>query len=287
VPASAGRTALLTALALTAFAANSILCRQALGARLMDPASFTGVRLGAGALALWVVAGTPQHDAVTSAGSWGSALALFAYAAAFSLAYLDLTAGTGALILFGSVQVTMLLWGLHGGERPHAGEWTGLLLALGGLVVLVRPGLAAPAPGAAALMAAAGIAWGVYSLRGRRATAPLRSTAGNFLLTLPLAGLFLLASVNQLRVSPTGILLAAVSGALASGAGYAVWYAALPGLSATRAALVQLMVPVLAAAAGVVLLGESLPVRLPVAAALVLGGVALAVLSRRAGAGRP
>lgn len=287
MPASAGRTALLTALALTAFAANSILCRQALGARLMDPASFTGVRLGAGALALWVVAGTPQHDAVTSAGSWGSALALFAYAAAFSLAYLDLTAGTGALILFGSVQVTMLLWGLHGGERPHAGEWTGLLLALGGLVVLVRPGLAAPAPGAAALMAAAGIAWGVYSLRGRRATAPLRSTAGNFLLTLPLAGLFLLASVNQLRVSPTGILLAAVSGALASGAGYAVWYAALPGLSATRAALVQLMVPVLAAAAGVVLLGESLPVRLPVAAALVLGGVALAVLSRRAGAGRP
>lgn len=287
MPASAGRTALLTALALTAFAANSILCRQALGARLMGPASFTGVRLGAGALALWVVAGAPQRDAVTSAGSWGSALALFAYAAAFSLAYLDLTAGTGALILFGSVQVTMLLWGLHGGERPHAGEWTGLLLALGGLVVLVRPGLAAPAPGAAALMAAAGIAWGVYSLRGRRATAPLRSTAGNFLLTLPLAGLFLLASVNQLRVSPTGILLAAVSGALASGAGYAVWYAALPGLSATRAALVQLLVPVLAAAAGVVLLGESLPVRLPVAAALVLGGVALAVLSRRAGAGRP
>lgn len=286
MPASAGRTALLTALALAAFAANSILCRQALGARLMDPASFTGVRLGTGALAMWAVAGAPRPGALSSAGSWGSGLALFAYAAAFSLAYLDLTAGTGALILFGSVQVTMLLWGLRGGERPHAGEWAGLFLALGGLVVLVRPGLAAPAPTAAALMAAAGIAWGVYSLRGRQATAPLRSTAGNFLLTLPLAGLFLVARSGHLNLTASGVLLAAISGALASGAGYAVWYAALPGLSATRAALVQLLVPVLAAGAGVALLGESLPLRLPVAAALVLGGVALAVMARGRQAGR-
>lgn len=286
MPASAGRTALLTALALTAFAANSILCRQALGARLMDPASFTGVRLGSGALALWVATGAQRPVALTRAGSWGSALALFAYAAAFSLAYLDLTAGTGALILFGAVQVSMLLWGLRGGERPHAGEWTGLLLAVAGLGVLVRPGLAAPAPVAAALMAVAGIAWGAYSLRGRSATTPLQSTAGNFLRTIPLVGLFLLPNAGRLHVTPGGLALAVASGALASGAGYAVWYAALPSLSATRAALVQLLVPVLAAVAGVVVLGEPLPARLPVAAALVLGGVALAVTARGRARGR-
>lgn len=274
------RTAPLTALALVAFAGNSLLCRQALGAGLMDPAGFTAVRLASGALVLWVVASLRGGHAV-GAGRWPSALALFGYAAAFSLAYLDLTAGTGALILFGSVQLTMLGWGLRSGERPRPAEWVGLALALGGLVVLVRPGLEAPPPEGAALMLVAGVAWGVYSLRGRGNDDALASTAGNFILSLPMAALMLLAGRRGLHATGEGLLLAAASGALASGAGYAVWYTVLPALSAMRAALVQLLVPVLAAVGGVVLLAEPVSLRLPVAAALVLGGVALAVTSHR------
>ncbi len=274
------RTASLTALALVAFAGNSLLCREALGHRLMDPASFTAVRLASGAVVLWLVArfrgGAPLRQ-----GHWISALALFGYAAAFSLAYLDLTAGTGALLLFGSVQLTMLGWGLATGERPRPAEWMGLALALGGLVVLVRPGLTAPPAAGAALMALAGFAWGVYSLRGRGNRDALGATAGNFLLTVPMAALLLLAGRGQLHTTGSGLVLAGASGALASGAGYAIWYTALPALTATRAALVQLLVPVLAAAGGVVLLAEPVPLRLPLAAALVLGGVALAVTSHR------
>ncbi len=274
------RTALLTALALLAFAGNSILCRMALGSHAISPAGFTAVRLGTGAAALWLLValrtgGVPKH-----AGQWTSAAALFAYAAAFSFAYLSLGAGTGALILFGAVQLTMIVAGLRAGERPVAAEWAGLGLAASGLVVLVFPGLTAPAPAGAALMAAAGVAWGVYSLRGRGSTEALRNTAGNFLLTVPMAALLLAFAGGTAGWTVRGTLLAAASGALASGVGYAIWYTALPSLSATRAALVQLLVPVIAAAGGVALLGEAIPLRLPVAAALVLGGVALAVTSR-------
>lgn len=277
---SARRTAALTALALLAFAGNSILCRMALGSHAISPAGFTAVRLGAGAAALWLLAalragGRPRH-----AGQWASAAALFVYAAAFSFAYVSLGAGTGALILFGAVQLTMLLAGLRAGERPGTAEWAGFVLALSGLVVLVLPGLTAPAPVGSALMASAGIAWGVYSLRGRGSTSALRDTAGNFLLTLPLAALMLVLAGGAGAWTARGALLAATSGALASGAGYAIWYTALPSLTATRAALVQLLVPVIAAAGGVALLGEAVPLRLPISAALVLGGVALAVTSR-------
>ena len=275
------RTALLTALALVAFAGNSILCRMALGARLIDPAGFTAVRLGSGALTLWLVVAIRSGGLPRLAGQWGSAAALFLYAAAFSLAYITLGAGTGALILFGAVQLTMILAGLRAGERPRLAEWLGLALAASGLVVLVRPGLTAPSPAGSALMATAGVAWGVYSLRGRGSTEPLRNTAGNFLRALPLALLMLLVAGRGAAWDPRGVLLATVSGALASGVGYAIWYAALPALTATRAALVQLLVPVLAAAGGVVVLGEAIPLRLPVAAALVLGGVALAITSHR------
>jgi len=279
VTGGARRAVGLTALALVAFAGNSILCRMALGAHLIDPTGFTAVRLAAGAATLWLVIAVRSGGAPRLAGRWSSAAALFLYAAAFSLAYTSLSAGTGALILFGAVQLTMILAGLRAGERPRPAEWLGLALAAAGLVVLVRPGLTAPAPAGSALMALAGVAWGVYSLQGRGSTEPLRNTAGNFLRTLPMAALLLLVARGGGVWEPRGILLAAASGALASGCGYAIWYAALPALTATRAALVQLLVPVLAAAGGVVLLGEAIPFRLPVAAALVLGGVALAVTS--------
>jgi drug/metabolite transporter (DMT)-like permease len=275
------RTLGLTALALVAFAGNSILCRMALGERLIDPVGFTAVRLGAGAAFLWLVttlrAGAPQRPP----GHWGSALALFVYASAFSFAYVSLGAGTGALLLFSAVQLTMILAGFRAGERPRPREWIGFVLAIGGLVILVRPGLSAPSPGGAALMAAAGASWGVYSLRGRGSKEPLRNTAGNFLLTLPMAALLVLVTGSQGAWEARGVALATASGALASGAGYSIWYAALPALTATRAALVQLLVPVLAAAGGVVLLHEAVPLRLPISAALVLGGVALAVTSHR------
>jgi drug/metabolite transporter (DMT)-like permease len=274
------RTTLLTTLALLAFAGNSILCRMALGSQAISPAGFTAVRLGAGAAGLWLLVALRTGVVPKHAGQWTSAAALFAYAAAFSFAYVSLGAGTGALILFGAVQLTMIVAGLRAGERPVTAEWVGLGLAVSGLVVLVFPGLTAPAPAGAALMAAAGVAWGVYSLRGRGSTEALRNTAGNFLLTVPMAVLMLAVAGGTAGWSARGVLLAATSGALASGVGYAIWYAALPSLTATRAALVQLLVPVIAAAGGVALLGEAVPLRLPVAATLVLGGVALAVTSR-------
>lgn len=274
------RTASLTTLALLAFAGNSLLCRMALGGALIGPAGFTTVRLGAGAATLWLLVALRAGRPARPAGHWASSAALFIYAAAFSLAYVTLATGTGALILFGAVQLTMILAGLRAGERPRPAEWTGLALALGGLIVLVRPGLAAPAPGGSALMAIAGVAWGVYSLRGRSSDRPLLDTAGNFVRTLPAALVLMLLAGGTGPWSMSGVVLAVASGALASGAGYAIWYAALPALTATRAALVQLLVPVLAAVGGIVLLSETVPLRLPVAATLVLGGVALAVTSR-------
>jgi drug/metabolite transporter (DMT)-like permease len=237
------------------------------------------VRLLSGAVTLWLLARGAK--ASKGGGSWFSAAALFAYAIAFSLAYLVLGAGVGALILFGAVQLTMLAAGLRAGERPRLVEWLGLAFALSGLVVLTLPGAAAPDLTGAALMALAGLAWGVYSLRGRGAVYPLAITADNFLRSVPLAAAAALAALPWAHVSPRGILLAAASGALASGVGYSLWYAALRGLSATRAAIVQLAVPALAAAGGVALLGETLTPRLAVAGLGIFGGVALAVLGRR------
>lgn len=268
--------------ALCCFAANSLLCRAALGAHVIDAASFTAIRLVSGAAVLAILA----RGAARGAGSWTSGLALFAYAAAFSFAYLRLTAATGALILFGLVQITMIGSGVARGERPRALEWVGIALSVGGLVALALPGLAAPDPGGAALMAVAGISWGVYSLRGRGATDPLAVTADNFVRSLPLAALLVLVGVvaNGARgatISMDGVVLATASGALASGLGYSLWYAVLPQLTSTRAAIVQLLVPVLAASAGALLLAEPLTLRFASCAAAILGGVALSVVTRR------
>ena len=273
------RIALLTLAALCAFAANSILCRLALGAGAIDAASYATVRLVSGAAFLAMLAAARPATGVRR-GSWGSAAALFAYAVPFSFAYRTLSAGTGALLLFAAVQATMISAGIARGERPRPVGWVGLALALAGLAWLVRPGLAAPSPAGAALMALAGIAWGVYSLRGRRSTRPIADTAGNFARAALLAAAVSAAAFSSFRATPRGFLLAALSGSLASGAGYAVWYAALPRLAATTAATVQLSVPVLAAAGGVLLLGERPTLRLAVASIAILGGVALAIAGR-------
>ena len=284
------RTAVATVASLLAFAANSLLARAALGDAAIDPASFTAIRLASGAAALTLVVWlTSQRSAKrASAGSWLSALALFAYAIAFSWAYLSLDAGTGALVLFGAVQATMIGAGLWMGERPGAGRWIGLALSLGGLVYLVLPGLTAPDPLGAALMAASGACWGIYSLRGRSDGRPVLATTGNFVRTVPPVLVLLAATAIAgtgtgagagLEITPRGLALALVSGVVTSGLGYVVWYAALAGLSATVAAIVQLAVPVIAALGGVLLLDEEPTARLALASLLILGGVAIATLS--------
>lgn len=269
------QTGIYTGLALTAFAANSIICRLALGGSAIDPISFSAIRLASGGAALRLMLRFRADGRAQSSGSWVSACSLFLYAVTFSFAYLDLSAGTGALILFGSVQASMILAAFWAGNRPDIREWAGMLLAVCGLGYLASPGMAAPSPSGAILMAIAGCAWGVYSLRGRGIADPLSDTAGNFVRTLPLtAGLGLFA-LQDSEISADGVLLAVVSGALTSGVGYVMWYAALRGLSATRAAVVQLCVPVLAAGGGVAFLSEAISARLVLAAALILGGVGL------------
>jgi drug/metabolite transporter (DMT)-like permease len=266
---------------MVAFAANSILCRLALRGGAIDAASFSLIRLGSGALMLAVVAALSRRGpAAGTRRNWVSAFALFGYAAAFSVAYLSLGASTGALILFGSVQATMILMGLVSGERPHPLQWVGLVLALGGLAYLVSPGLTAPSPTGSVLMAFAGAAWGVYSMRGRGTAGPLRATADNFALATVPAILLALVLLRRLAVTLPGASLAAASGSITSGLGYVAWYGALRGLSATRAAIVQLAVPVIAAAGGVLLLGETLSARLLLASIAVLGGVGLAIANR-------
>ena len=275
-------TALYTSLTMVAFASNSLLNRLALGQESIDAVSYTTVRLVSGALVLWLIASLQKDSADSKVrGNWISASMLFLYAITFSFAYLSLSAGTGALILFGTVQMTMILFALRSGERPQLLEWLGVFLALGGLVYLVLPGLEAPSPLGSALMTTAGVAWGVYSLRGRGSSLPLADTTGNFLRAVPLIIAVLLVSLDGMHLSQTGILLAVLSGAVASGLGYVIWYAALSGLTATRAAIVQLSVPVLAAWGGVVFLTEDVSLRLVLAAALILGGIALAIAGRR------
>jgi len=272
-----------TTLAMLAFAANSLFCRLALGGAQIDAASFTLVRIVAGALAL---AGICVLQKKAGRALWRldaiSAAALFVYAAPFSFAYRELTAGTGALLLFGAVQTTMIGTGLFRGERPAPAEWLGLLAALAGLGWLVLPGLTAPPLRGAALMLLAGVAWGIYSLRGRRSGGdPLQTTAANFIWSAPLAALLPFASPETEHFTSKGMLLAVLSGAIASGVGYAVWYSVLPKLTATRAATVQLTVPVIAAVGGVIFLTETISSRLIVASVLVIGGVSLAIFGKR------
>lgn len=273
------RTVALTAAALIAFAANSLLCRMALGPRLIDAATFTLVRFASGALTLSALAAAGGHP--RRGGSWASALALSAYAVCFSFAYLRLGAAVGALVLFGAVQLTMIGAGLARGERPGVREWSGLALALAGLVWLTRPGLSAPDPLGAALMIGAGASWGVYSLRGRGAAQPIAANADNFLRALPPVIAVSVTTLAGAHASARGLGLAVASGALASGVGYSVWYAALRGLTATRAAIVQLLVPLLATGGAIVLLGERIGQRVLIAGLAIICGVAVAVSARR------
>ena len=272
----------LAGVALVCFAANSILARLGLRAGEIDAASFTAIRLSAGAGALWLLLQWNRRSGppVRRPGRWTAAALLFLYAAPFSFAYLELSAGSGALILFAAVQLTMISAGLRAGERPSPREWLGLLVALAGLAYLNLPGFRAPEPLGAALMAIAGIAWGLYSLRGRRAVAPLAETADAFLLATPLGLLLAAVALPQAQLSASGVAYAVASGALASGGGYAAWYAVLPRLSATRAGTIQLAVPVVAALAGAGLLREQITLRLVLSAALILGGVGLAISGR-------
>jgi drug/metabolite transporter (DMT)-like permease len=271
-----------------AFASNSILCRLALGHHLIDPAAFTAIRIASGALILALLAWPersrwrPARTTVqnTSRAGWRSGLLLFVYAIAFSFAYVTLTASTGALISFAAVQATIITGAIAGGVRLHGREWCGLVLAMGGLIYLTMPGLSAPPVVGCVLMLSAGVAWGLYTLRGRRSPAPLADTARNFLCAVPAAIGVAAIEHQHLHAAPAGIAYATISGAIASGLGYVAWYAALRGLTAPRAAMVQLSVPVIVALAAVMLLSEQISVRLVTSAALIVGGIALAVAPR-------
>lgn len=265
-----------------AFAGNSLFCRLALRDSLIDPASFTAIRLGSGALVLGLLA--RSRGLAAGCGSWQSALALFVYAAGFSLSYQHLSAATGALLLFAAVQVTMMGHGFRQGERLPAAGVCGLLLACAGMVGLLWPGLAAPPLLGSILMVGAGVAWGVYSLRGRAAGDPVRVTAGNFLRATPLALLWCAFHAPGMP-DGSGVLYAVLSGALASGLGYAIWYTALPSLRAIHAASLQLSVPVLTALGGVLFLDERITWPLLLTSAAILGGIALVILAKSTKAG--
>ena len=275
-PAPFRRIALLTVLAMLAFAGNSILCRLALTSTTIDAASFTAIRLVSGALILVVIL-RARGVGPTSGGSWPMAAMLSAYAAFFSFAYRDLSAATGALLLFGAVQFTMTGYGLWQGERFHGLRLIGLLVAAAGLVGLLLPGLAAPPIGAAIMMLAAGAAWGVYSLLGRSAGEPIAATGGNFLRSVPFAAVLILSTFGRVDSDLTGASYAVLSGAVTSGLGYVLWYAALPALGATSAATIQLSVPAIAAIGGAMLLAEPVTPRPLLASAAILGGIALVI----------
>jgi drug/metabolite transporter (DMT)-like permease len=274
------RIASLTTLAMLAFAGNSLLCRIALRDTTIDAASFTSIRLVSGALVLTAII-SARRSRPWASGTWRAALMLFAYAAFFSFAYRQVTAATGALLLFGAVQMTMLGYGLASGERLRSLQWLGLLVALAGLVGLLLPGLAAPPLEGAVFMLAAGAAWGVYSLLGRGVTDPIGATAGNFLRAVPFTALLSAAMIGHAGLDAAGIAYAVASGAITSGLGYVLWYAALPAFEAASAATLQLSVPMLAALGGVLLLGEPISLRLLIASVAILGGIALVTLRRR------
>ncbi len=270
----------LTTLAMIAFAGNSLLCRAALEHTSIDAASFTTIRLISGAMMLWLVVRI-RRGTRTGGGNWVSAFALFAYAAGFSFAYVSLPAATGALLLFGAVQATMIGHGIWTGERLRRLQLVGLMLAFGGLVGLLLPGLSAPPLYGSILMLGAGVAWGIYSLRGKGAGDPTRVTAGNFLRAVPIAAALSLLMLNGTSLDNAGFWYAVSSGVLASGMGYAIWYTALPELKATNAATVQLSVPVIAALGGIAFLGETITLRLVLASVAILGGIALVILEKQ------
>ncbi len=273
------RIFLLTTLAMIAFAGNSLLCRLALKNTGIDAASFTSIRLVFGAIALYLIVYF-RNGRTSVGGNWLSALALFAYAAGFSFAYLHLSAATGALLLFAAVQASMIGYGIFKGERLQMPQMLGLAVAFSGLVALLLPGLSSPPASSSLLMICAGIAWGIYSLRGKTATDATAVTAGNFLRAIPFALALSLLMFSGRSFDNAGIVYAIFSGALASGIGYAIWYSALPALKAGTAASVQLTVPAIAAAGGVLLLGEPASLRLLLASTAILGGIALVIFGK-------
>ena len=276
------RISALTAASLTAFAANSLLTRGALAAGRIDPASFLAIRITAGAMALWLL--TRRHRAGVSnddpANHWTATFALIGYAVAFTFAYVRIGAGMGALALFGAVQTTMIGVGLRAGERPGRAEVAGLLVALAGLLTLTVPGATRPPLVGVVLMVVAGTCWGAYSLQGRRSRDPLIGTAHNFMRAVPVVLAVLVWQRAGVSVTPMGVTFAAISGAVTSGVGYAIWYSVLPQLTAWRAALVQLLTPVLTAIAAVVILGESMSPRLWISGALIVSGVVVSLGAR-------
>jgi len=275
------KTMVFTGLALIAFAANSILCRYALEHNAIDAGSFTSLRLLSGAIMLILIISL-QHQSKHShtKGSWIAGFMLFAYACAFSFAYLELGAAMGALILFGAVQVTMILHAVFSGDRLHISEWFGLCLAFFGFVYLILPGITAPPLADFTLMAFAGIAWAGYTLKGRQSSQALMDTAYNFIKSLPFVALLIILTYQNAMYSTQGVLLAIMSGAVTSALGYAIWYRALRGLSTTQAAVVQVFVPVITAVISLIVLSEAITLRLTVASALILGGILLVILGR-------
>ena len=272
-------------MALVAFAANSVLCRLALGTGAIDAASFTIIRLFSGVIVLFAIATfvtTDSHEtgSTQSRGSWQASAMLFLYACAFSFAYISLDTGTGAVILFGVVQITMILLSLFAGIKLQRAEWAGIGVAFAGFVYLLMPGVSAPSLTGFLLMTTAGIAWGIYTLKGRNSSNPLLETTYNFLRTIPLVCILLLLTFRDAELSFRGVALASLSGGLASGVGYTIWYGALRGLSSTQAAVVQLSVPVIAALGGVVIVSEPITARLLLSTGLILGGILLVVFSR-------
>lgn len=270
----------ISLLAMTAFAGNSLLCRVALAAGEIDAASFTIIRLLSGAAVLVALIGY-QHKLHSVGGNWLSAFALFAYAAGFSFAYINLSAATGALMLFGAVQITMISFGIWSGEHLNGRQIVGVLFAVAGLVILLLPGVHAPSFLGALLMLGAGVAWGVYSLRGRGIGNPTLETAGNFIRAVPMAAILSVLFYSSADINTVGVVYAVASGAFASGLGYAIWYVALPHLKATTAATVQLSVPVLAAGGGVMFLSEPVTLMLAISSVAVLGGVGLFLIDKR------
>jgi len=276
------KTIFLSSLALIAFAGNSVLCRLALSDNAIDPAGFTIVRLLSGVLALWPLLFLSQGKAAyEKSGSWLSALMLFAYALLFSYAYVSIDTATGALILFGAVQLTLVLVSLLKGNRLSVGELSGVAMALAGFVYLVLPELQKPSLSGFIMMSIAGVAWAIYTVGGQGSSNALRDTAFNFLRTAPLLIVLLVVSFNAFSFTTYGLILAVASGAITSGLGYAIWYAALPNLTTTQAAVIQLFVPVIAAFGGAWFANEAITVRLMIAAALVLGGIMLVILAKR------
>ncbi len=275
------KTSLLTGMALIAFAANSVLCRLALGNEAIDAPSFTGIRLLSGAITLFIILTIKgSNKGALSKGSWTAGLMLFLYAITFSYAYLSVDTGTGALILFGSVQITMIMLSLVSGTRLHLIEWSGVIIAFTGFIYLILPDITTPSVNGFVLMTVSGMSWGIYTLKGRGSKNPLMDTTYNFLRTIPFVALLAIFTIQNMSYSYEGIILALISGAITSGVGYTIWYIALGGLSSTQAAVLQLSVPVIAAIGGVVFVSEEITIRLIISATIVLSGILMVVLGK-------